>query len=110
MGITENFESLLAQGRDDALLRYSLANEYFKAGRFDLAVDHLQRALEHDSAYSAAWKLYGKALMELDDPQGALRAFDKGIAAAEGRGDIQAAKEMRVFQKRARKALGGSIP
>lgn len=107
MGIIENFESLLAQGRDDALLRYSLANEYFKDGRFGLAVDHLQRALEHDSTYSAAWKLYGKALMELGDLRGALHALDKGITAAQGHGDIQAAKEMKVFKKRAQKALGG---
>lgn len=107
MGIIENFESLLAQGRDDALLRYSLANEYFKDGRFGLAVDHLQRAIEHDPNYSAAWKLYGKALVELGDMQGALQIFDKGITAAQGRGDIQAAKEMKVFKKRVEKALAG---
>jgi len=107
VGIIENLESLLAQGRDDALLRYSLANEYFKDGRFGLAVEHLQRAVEHDSTYSAAWKLYGKALVELGDLQRAIHVFDTGIAAAERRGDIQAAKEMKVFRKRARKGLDG---
>ena len=107
MGIIENFESLLAQGRDDALLRYSLANEYFKGGLFDRAVEHLQKAVEHDPTYSAAWKLYGKALMELGEHQRAVDAFEQGISAARERGDIQAAKEMEVFQKRARKKLNG---
>ena len=107
MGIIENLEALLAQGRDDALLRYSLANEYFKGGRFNLAVEHLRRAVEHDPGYSAAWKLYGKTLMELGDFQRAIHVFDEGIAAARERGDIQAAKEMAVFQKRARKRLNG---
>ncbi len=107
MGIIENFESLLAKGRDDALLRYSLANEYFKGGRFNRAVEHLQRAVEHDSTYSAAWKLYGKTLMELGDFQRAIQVFEEGIAAARERGDIQAAKEMEVFEKRARKRFHG---
>ena len=107
MGIIENLESLLAQGRDDALLRYSLANEYFKGGRFNRAVEHLQRAVEHDSTYSAAWKLYGKTLMELGDFQRAIQVFEEGIAAARERGDIQAAKEMEVFEKRARKRFHG---
>ena len=105
MGIIENFESMLAQGRDDALLRYSLGNEYFKAGRFEPAVKHLRRAVEHDPAYSAAWKLYGKSLMEMGDDRGAVEVFEKGIAAARDHGDIQAAKEMTVFMKRSRKAL-----
>ncbi len=30
----------------------------------------------------------------------AISAFEKGIEVAEGRGDIQAAKEMKVFLKR----------
>ena len=105
MGIIESFESLLAQGRDDALLRYSLANEYFKGGRFNRAVEHLQRAVEHDPTYSAAWKLYGKTLMELGDFQRAIQVFEDGIAAARERGDIQAANEMEVFQKRSHKRL-----
>jgi len=32
-------------------------------------------------------------------------AYEQGIAVAEERGDIQAAKEMRVFLKRSNKAL-----
>jgi hypothetical protein len=57
-----------------------------------------------DPTYSAAWKLYGKALAAASRFEDAVAAYDRGIAAAEEKGDLQAAKEMRVFRKRAAKA------
>jgi len=107
VGALENFEKMLAQGRDDALLRYALGNEYLKAGRSAEAVTQLTAALRHDPHYSAAWKLLGKALTETGALAEALAAYRDGIAAAETKGDIQAAREMRVFAKRIEKQLGG---
>ena len=63
--------------------------------------------MELDSNYSAAWKLDGKALAGAGKHAEAVRAFDLGIEAAQAKGDVQAAKEMRVFRKRSEKALGG---
>lgn len=97
------FEELLRQGRDDAILRMSLANEYYKCGQPAAAVEHLRHALALDPDYSAAWKLYGKALAEQGLTDEAIRAYEQGITRAEARGDIQATKEMRVFLKRLRK-------
>ena len=105
MGVIENFEAMLARGQDSALLRYGLGSEYLKLQQSDKAIEHLARALRLDPAYSAAWKLYGKALSAAGRYAEALAAFDRGIAAAEQKGDVQAAKEMRVFRKRAEKAL-----
>ena len=104
MGVIENFEKMLAAGKDSALLRYGLGNEYFKQEQFDLAIDHLRAALDLDASYSAAWKLYGKALAGAQRHADAAVAFEQGIATAEAKGDIQAAKEMRVFLKRLQKA------
>jgi predicted Zn-dependent protease len=101
----ENFEKMLAAGKDNALLRFSLGNAYLGAGEPAKAVPHLQKAVEHDPSYSAAWKLLGKALNESGDPQGALAAYREGIAVAEKKGDIQAAKEMTVFARRIEKGL-----
>jgi predicted Zn-dependent protease len=95
-----DFEAMLAAGRDNALLRYSLGNEYLKQGDAARAVEHLRRAVEHDPTYSAAWKLLGKALTDMEAWQDALAAFWQGIAVAEARGDKQAAKEMGVFARR----------
>jgi Flp pilus assembly protein TadD len=105
MTIIDNLTTLLDKGQDNALLRYSLGNEHFKAGDWEAAVSHLARALEQDPDYSAAWKIYGKALVEAGRPGDALAAFEQGIEVAGRKGDIQAAKEMGVFLKRARKSL-----
>lgn len=99
-------EKLLAGGRDDALLRFSLGNACLQEQDADAAAGHLRRAVEHDPGYSAAWKLLGRALAEQGDRAEAASAWEHGIEAAEARGDVQAAKEMQVFLKRLRKQGG----
>jgi Tfp pilus assembly protein PilF len=101
-----DFETMLAAGRDNALLRFSLGNEYLKQGDAAKAAGHLRHAVEHDSKYSAAWKLLGKALTDTEAWTEALAAYRQGIAVAEARGDKQAAKEMGVFARRIEKQLG----
>lgn len=103
----ESLEKMLNGPRDGALLRFSLGNEYLKAGDPAQAATCFQAAVDRDQHYSAAWKALGKALAEAGDHPAALAAYEQGITVAEGRGDIQAAKEMTVFAKRIRKALVG---
>lgn len=102
MALIDKLEQLLASGQDSALLRYGLGNEYLKAGRFDRAVEHFRKAVEHDSNYSAAWKLLGRALTSAGRNDDAIRAYENGIRVAEEKGDVQAAKEMAVFLRRLR--------
>ena len=99
----EPLERLLAGGQDNALLRFGLGNAYLKAGNPAKAVEHLQAAVNFDPGYSAAWKLLGKALTEAGRTDAAIAAYKTGIQAAQGKGDIQAAKEMKVFLKRLRR-------
>ena len=106
----ERFEALLASGKDNALLRFGLGGEYLKAGEVGRAAGHLRAAVEMDPGYSAAWKLLGKALAEAGDPPAARAAYASGIAAAEARGDKQAAREMAVFLRRLEKAAGEIPP
>lgn len=98
--IASNLERLLAAGKDNALLRFSLGNEYLKAGELERAREHLARAVEHDPNYSAAWKSYGKVLEACGAIEQAIVAYRSGIAVAEAKGDKQAAKEMIVFSRR----------
>lgn len=86
--------------RDGALLRFSLGNALLGAGDAAAAAEELRHAVRFDAHYSAAWKLLGKALLALDDRAGAAEAWRQGIAAAQGRGDKQAEKEMTVFLRR----------
>ena len=97
---------MLAAGRDNALLRFSLGNEFSKLEQFEQAAAHLQQAIIFDPNYSAAWKLLGKALNAAGQFKAALAAYQSGITIAEQRGDKQAAKEMTVFAKRIEKQLG----
>lgn len=96
----DNLLKMLAGGRDNALLRFSLGNEYLKTGDAAAAAEHLRAAVNHDPGYSAAWKLLGRALAETGAVQEALAAYHDGIATAERKGDKQAAKEMTVFARR----------
>lgn len=107
MGAIDSFESMLAKGQDTALLRYGLGNEYLKVGAAEKAIEHLREAVRLNPGYSAAWKLYGKALDTAGQREQAASAFEQGIVVSENNGDVQAAKEMRVFLKRIRKATGG---
>lgn len=100
MTVVENLEALLAKGTDNALLRFGLANEYLKLGQLEQAIGHLRKAVTHDPKYSAAWKRLGKALAEAGHKAEAIRTYEDGIRVAEEKGDVQAAKEMRVFLKR----------
>lgn len=101
--IIANLEKLLGGPRDGALLRYSLGNEWLKAGDPATAARFFRDAVDRDPRYSAAWKLLGKALAEAGDGPAAILAYQQGIAAAGERGDLQAAKEMTVFLRRLQK-------
>lgn len=99
----ESLEKLLGGPRDSALLRFSLGNEYLHVGDTQAAADCFRTATRLQPDYSAAWKALGKALAASGDQPAAMAAYREGIVIAEARGDIQAAKEMRVFLRRLEK-------
>jgi tetratricopeptide (TPR) repeat protein len=103
VALVDNLEALLTRGQDSALLRHGLGAEYLKLKQYDKAIEHLRQALAKDPRYSAAWKLLGEALAEAGRKDEAIRTYEEGIRVAEGKGDVQAAKEMRVFLKRLQK-------
>jgi predicted Zn-dependent protease len=67
------------------------------------------QAISLDPHYSAAWKLYARALANSGKIAEAVAAYEHGITIAETRGDIQAAKEMQVFLKRLKKQLSHMV-
>jgi Tfp pilus assembly protein PilF len=106
MGMVENLEKMLAKGRDDAMLRFGLGSAYFNEGDFSMAVTHLEACLAQDDSYSAAYKLLGKAYLKEGEPGKAISTFEAGMPIAEGQGDKQSQKEMRVFLGKAQKEMG----
>lgn len=93
-------EKMLASGKDSAMLRYTLGLVCYQEADYDTAVTHLRRAIEQDRGHSASWKIYARALAALQRDDEAREAFAQGIEIAESQGDIQAAKEMKVFARR----------
>lgn len=96
----DRLEALLAAGRDGAPLRVSLALACLGRGDAADALRHLERAIELDAGYSAAWKAYGRALEMAGRGREAAAAWRRGIGAARAAGDRQAEKEMQVFVRR----------
>ena len=102
-----NFERILGTGKDSALLRYSIGNEYVKMADWGAACDALLHAVDLDPTYTAAWKIYAHALAQAGRPAEALGAYRRGIVVARQKGDRQAEKEMTVFARRIERALAG---
>lgn len=97
-------EKLLDGPRDGAMLRFSLGNAWLTEDVVK-AITFFRESLEFDPNYSAAWKGLGNALTQAGQLADALAAYRRGIEVAEGRGDLQAAKEMKVFARRVEKNL-----
>ncbi len=91
---------MLERGQDGPLLRYSIGLEYLHAEDPSQAAEHLTQCIELDPDYSAAYKCLAQAQDALGETEACRSTLEKGVAAAERKGDIQAQKEMKVFQKR----------
>ncbi len=100
MDMKANLQAMLERGQDSALLRFSLGELHLRDGETEAAVENLARAVGYKPDYSAAWKLYGRALAAAGREAEARDAFESGIRVAEQAGDKQAAKEMTVFLRR----------
>lgn len=96
----ESLEKMLAKGVDNSLLRFGLGKGYLDLKDYAKAAEHLQKCVEFDPKYSAAWKLLGKAQLGQGDNPAARQAWEKGVEAAQAHGDKQAEKEMTVFLKK----------
>jgi tetratricopeptide (TPR) repeat protein len=97
---------LLTRDPDDALSWFSLGRALLELGRHEEAQEPLRRALALDPGYTAAQRDLGRALLASGEAAEALRVLEAGLPAAEAAGDLQTAREMGVFIRRARTALG----
>jgi uncharacterized protein HemY len=103
VALRDSLQLMLERGQDSPLLRYALGQECLKDGDLVTAIDHLRQAVDQNPRYSAAWKALGDAHTRAGTIDRAIDVYQRGIAAANAAGDIQAAKEMTVFLKRLRK-------
>ncbi|GIX46708.1 MAG: hypothetical protein KatS3mg131_0919 [Candidatus Tectimicrobiota bacterium] len=97
------FQALLALDPTDTVVRFGLGELYLEAGDYAQAAEQFAEILRLDPHYSAAYRHLGQAYAKLGRRAEAEATFREGIAVAERRGDLQTAKEMRVFLRRLQK-------
>lgn len=100
MNKLEQLEDLVKQNQKNALMHYTLGIEYLRTNESKKAIPVLKEAINLEPDYSAAYRELGRALVNSNLKKEAIEIFNKGIAVAEEKGDIQTAKEMHVFLKR----------
>ena len=89
-------ERLLKKEPADPFLRYGLAMEHKKAGRFAEALEWFARTLEADDTYCYAYYQQGQVHEALGDTDAAKAAYVRGIARARACNDAHAAGEMQA--------------
>lgn len=107
MTMQDKLQAMIDAGQDTPLARFTLGEICHKNGNHAAAIVHLAEAVSQDPQYSAAWKLYGRTLLDAGEPERATAVLTHGIEVARQHGDNQAAREMQVFLKRARKSDSG---
>ena len=104
--LLERFLAQLQQGRDSAILRLSIGTQLHAAERYPEAIEHLQRALELNPAYTAVWMALGQAFERSGQIEAAIKTYQSGISTADQNGDRQAQRQMSVYLRRLGKARG----
>lgn len=94
------FQALVALDPSDTVVRFGLGDLYVQARAFAQAAEPFAEILRLDPHYSAAYRSLGQASAALGRRAEAAETFQRGIAIAEARGDLQTIKEMRVFLRR----------
>jgi predicted Zn-dependent protease len=100
VGEISNMESMLGLGQDNSLMRFTMGKAFIKHGKFVEAAEQLALALKLEPEYSAAWKLYAQTLIELNQINVAIEAYEQGISVANRKGDLQLADEMKAALQR----------
>jgi len=78
----ESLQSILARDPQDALARYMLANELYKEGRYQEAIDSLAAYLGLKEDEGSAYRTLAEAYLKLGKVEEARAALQKGVAAA----------------------------
>lgn len=84
----------------DPALHFGLGRALAKQGEHAEAAGSFRRATELREDYTAAWRELGRAELARGDAEAAGDAFERGLEASERSGDLQTAREIKVFLKR----------
>ena len=97
---------LLDRDPDDPTSWFTLGRALFELSRWREAIDAFQHALARNPRYTAAHRDLGRALLEAGEVAEAARVLKSALPLARESGDLQTAREMETFVRRAEKILG----
>ena len=92
----EIFRRMLETDPANTVVRYGLANELMKLERYSEAVAEYRRYLAQAQDQGAAYGRLAQALDRIGDGDGARRAYEEGIAAANRHGHPGMAQEFQL--------------
>ena len=90
----EIFAEMVKQQPADAMIWYGLASEYVKVESWSEAAAALQKVVELNPDYTAAYQMLGTALLNEGRREDARRAWEQGIEVADRTGAWKARQHM----------------
>jgi predicted Zn-dependent protease len=87
---------MLPDEPNDPMLRYMLANEFFKAGRYSDAIEHISTYLTLKEDEGAVFRLLAQSYQKLGKSSDAKQAYERGIEAANKHGHPGMAEEFQM--------------
>jgi folate-binding protein YgfZ len=88
------FREILALDPDDALGHFGMGELCVERGQFEDAVLHLEKAIQVDQGYSAAYLALGRAWEGMREQERAREVYEAGVLVAAARGDLATANTM----------------
>jgi tetratricopeptide (TPR) repeat protein len=98
--------ALLDRDPDEPATWFTLGRALLELSRWREAIDAFQHALARNPRYTAAHRDLGRALLEAGEVAEAARVLRSALPLARESGDLQTAREMETFLRRAEKILG----
>ena len=89
----EQLKMLITKDPDNPLGRYGLANEYFKAERYEDAIDEIHEYLKLKDDEGAVYRMLAECYLRTGNTESAKEAYVKGIEAASRHGHPTMAEE-----------------
>lgn len=92
----DTFKQMLEADPDNNMVRFGLANEYLKAGRFEEAVEALKDYLDRADDEGAAFGMLARAYEKVGRRDEARQAYERGIHAAQTHNHPSMAEDYRM--------------
>ena len=93
-GRIDKLSAFLQDSPNDCFLHHALALEYVKNDDDENARIHFEQNLNYDPTYIATYYHLGKLYERINDPDGAVATYQKGMEQAKAGGDKHSYSEL----------------